>query len=135
MASESASALVRSHHRCISGSAPYKARDVFERINETKKHLEIANTIKDYLDKTYQSDEEINDVDPCKKIRCENGGKCVVVSGTSVGVCECNYSFCGKHCKKSLEDCSRNVQETILIVHFAVLYAPEEEEEEGNEFM
>lgn len=293
MASESASALVQSYHRCISGSAPYIERDVFELIDETKKHQEIANTVKDYLDKTYdrydwmvfaftafyskgrtyllkrhvfsgftevkkgsvsvavakqvkgsytnayvvkdaikeclsdqilcenipnelkkckkkvsgkmlsetytavhafkinsqtatsavdegsqclsiessnpddimladgtseapnvlisecgkvlgkymvfiKSDEEINDVDPCEKIKCDNGGKCVKVSGTSVGVCECKYPFYGKHCKKSLDKykgglLKESTEVRPLSSFCGFLYA--EEEEECDEFM
>lgn len=261
MASQSASALVRSHHRCISDSAAYIERDIFELIDDTKKHQKIADSIRDFLAKTYdrydwmvfafttqnskhkpdlvkrhiysgfaevergtvtvavakqvkgaytkaasvkqaierclsnnricvnipqkiracrervlgkelsqtytavhayksksqtastvvelphvedselphnsvslndpsltphlftgecgkkfgkytvliKSDEEIMGVNPCSKVRCMNNSKCVVVSGTSIAVCECQYPFYGERCEKSLETYKRSL--------------------------
>ncbi|XP_067433862.1 uncharacterized protein [Thunnus thynnus] len=53
MASQSASALVQSHHRCISDSDTYIERDIFELIDDTKPHKEIAVTVSDFLKETY----------------------------------------------------------------------------------
>uniref|UniRef100_A0A8C4HM38 EGF-like domain-containing protein n=1 Tax=Dicentrarchus labrax TaxID=13489 RepID=A0A8C4HM38_DICLA len=53
IASESASALITSHKRCISDSAAYIEKDIFERIDDTKKHQEIADNIRAFLVNTY----------------------------------------------------------------------------------
>ncbi|XP_035512361.1 uncharacterized protein LOC118324239 [Morone saxatilis] len=53
IASESASALITSHKRCISDSAAYIEKDIFERIDDTQKHQEIADNIRAFLVKTY----------------------------------------------------------------------------------
>lgn len=53
IACQSASALFTSHQRCLSDSAAYIERDIFERIDDTKKHQEIANSVMEFLAKTY----------------------------------------------------------------------------------
>ncbi|XP_078018695.1 uncharacterized protein LOC144458859 [Epinephelus lanceolatus] len=53
IASQSASALTTSHQRCLSDSAAYIERDIFERIDDTKKHGEIEGRIRAFLAKTY----------------------------------------------------------------------------------
>ncbi|XP_049421036.1 uncharacterized protein LOC125881765 [Epinephelus fuscoguttatus] len=53
IASQSASALTTSHQRCLSDSAAYIERDIFERIDDTKKHGEIERHIREFLAETY----------------------------------------------------------------------------------
>ncbi|XP_074478200.1 uncharacterized protein LOC141759769 [Sebastes fasciatus] len=53
IASQSASALTASHQRCLSDSDAYIERDVFEHIDDTKKHQEIADRVREFLAKTY----------------------------------------------------------------------------------
>ncbi|XP_034718646.1 uncharacterized protein LOC117938235 [Etheostoma cragini] len=53
IASLSASALFQSHQRCLSDSEAYIERDIFERIDVTKKHQEIAHAVRAFLSETY----------------------------------------------------------------------------------
>ncbi|XP_068565621.1 uncharacterized protein [Cebidichthys violaceus] len=53
IASQSASALIKSHQRCLSHSSAYIERDIFERIDDTKKHREIEDSVREFLVKTY----------------------------------------------------------------------------------
>ncbi|XP_018553782.1 uncharacterized protein LOC108898308 isoform X1 [Lates calcarifer] len=53
IASQAASALTTSHQRCISDSDVYIERDIFEQIDDTKKHQQIADSVRAFLEKTY----------------------------------------------------------------------------------
>ncbi|KAM7371364.1 hypothetical protein PAMP_008616 [Pampus punctatissimus] len=51
-----------------------------------------------------KSDEEINNVDPCKDKQCQNGGKCVLLKNTLIPVCECKINYYGENCEQSLTE-------------------------------
>ncbi|KAM7387650.1 hypothetical protein PAMA_009998 [Pampus argenteus] len=49
-----------------------------------------------------KSDEEIDEVDPCKDEQCSGKGKCVVLKNTLIPVCECHDGYYGDNCEESL---------------------------------
>lgn len=53
IASQSATALTTSHKRCIANSDAYIEKDIFEHIDDTKKHQEIADNVRTFLVKTH----------------------------------------------------------------------------------
>ncbi|KAI3354759.1 hypothetical protein L3Q82_004585 [Scortum barcoo] len=58
-----------------------------------------------------KSDEEIKGDNLCAKVKCQHDGKCVVVSGTFIAMCECKYPYYGDHCEMSLESYERQLQQ------------------------
>ncbi|XP_063326979.1 uncharacterized protein LOC134625654 [Pelmatolapia mariae] len=51
-----------------------------------------------------KSDEEMLGKDPCAKLDCKNGGKCVPIEDMFLAMCQCNYPYYGLHCESDIND-------------------------------
>lgn len=60
-----------------------------------------------------KSDEEVMEDQShlCSKVNCGQNVKCVVVLGTYIAMCECQYLNYGERCEKSLESYKRQLQQ------------------------
>ncbi len=71
---------------------------------------ECGNILGDFM-VLIKSDVEIKGDNPCTKVKCQHNGKCVVVSGTFIAMCKCQYPHYGEHCEMSLESYKRQLQQ------------------------
>ncbi|KAG8001658.1 hypothetical protein GBF38_007412 [Nibea albiflora] len=60
-----------------------------------------------------KSDNELLKQNPCIDLNCVHG-QCVRVVGTFVALCECEESYYGQYCEKSLDDYKDELEETRL---------------------
>lgn len=44
--------------------------------------------------------------DPCRHIRCQNGGRCTHQPGDAQALCRCGNAYSGSHCQKPLSACT-----------------------------